>query len=179
MSLSISSKTPVRMPVSPLQVLLMIQLDGGPKYGYEMLKTLKDEFDGVWEPKTGTVYPALKSLAKKGFVETEERDGTEYYHITEKGRRLFPELEKHFADSLGFTVNYLTVLFKWMSMEMKQGALRIMSLVVDKDEDMTQRMLNQFHSNLDADMKESFLNKVRNMTEHRLELVEKLLEEKP
>ena len=179
MSLSISSKTPVRMPVSPLQVLLMIQLDGGPKYGYEMLKTLKDEFDGVWEPKTGTVYPALKSLAKKGFVETEERDGTEYYHITEKGRRLFPELEKHFADSLGFTVNYLTVLFKWMSMEMKQGALRIMSLVVDKDEDMTYKMLTQFHSNLDADVKESFLNKVRNMTEHRLELVEKLLEEKP
>jgi len=177
MSLSISSKTPVRMPVSPLQVLLMIQLDGSPKYGYEMLKTLKEEFDGVWEPKTGTVYPALKSLARKGFVETEERDGTEYYHITEKGRKLFPELEKHFADSLGFTVNYLAVLFKWMSKEMKQGALRIMSLVVDKDEDMTHKMLTQFHSNLDADVKKSFLNKVREMTEHRLELVDKLLEE--
>lgn len=177
MSLSISSKTPVRMPVSPLQVLLMIQLDGSPKYGYEMLKTLKDEFDGVWEPKTGTVYPALKSLARKGFVETEERDGTEYYHITEKGRKLFPELEKHFADSLGFTVNYLAVLFKWMSKEMKQGALRIMSLVVDKDEDMTHKMLYLFHSNLDADVKKSFLNKVREMTEHRLELVDKLLEE--
>ncbi|MCK4317792.1 helix-turn-helix transcriptional regulator [Candidatus Bathyarchaeota archaeon] len=177
MSLSISSKTPVRMPVSPLQVLLMIQLDGSPKYGYEMLKTLKDEFDGVWEPKTGTVYPALKSLARKGFVETEERDGTEYYHITEKGRKLFPELEKHFADSLGFTVNYLAVLFKWMSKEMKQGALRIMSIIVDKDEDMTHKMLYLFHSNLDADVKKSFLNKVREMTEHRLELVDKLLEE--
>lgn len=177
MSLSISSKTPVRMPVSPLQVLLMIQLDGSPKYGYEMLKTLKDEFDGVWEPKTGTVYPALKSLAKKGFVETEEMDGTEYYHITEKGRKLFPELEKHFADSLGFTVNYLAVLFKWMSKEMKQGALRIMSIIVDKDEDMTHKMLYQFSSNLDADVKKSFLNKVREMTEHRLELIEKLLEE--
>jgi len=177
MSLSISSKTPVRMPVSPLQVLLMIQLDGSPKYGYEMLKTLKEEFDGVWEPKTGTVYPALKSLARKGFVETEERDGTEYYHITEKGRKLFPELEKHFADSLGFTVNYLAVLFKWMSKEMKQGALRIMSIIVDKDEDMTHKMLYQFSRNLDADVKKSFLNKVREMTEHRLELIEKLLEE--
>jgi DNA-binding PadR family transcriptional regulator len=177
MSLSISSRTPVRMPVSPLQVLLMIQLDGGPKYGYEMLKTLKDEFDGVWEPKTGTVYPALKSLAKKGFVETEERDGTEYYSITEKGRKLFPELEMHFADSLSFTVNYLAILFKWMSKEMKQGALRLMSLVVDKDEDMAHGMLTQFYGNLDADVKRSFLNKVREMTEHRLRLVEKLLEE--
>ncbi len=178
MALSISSRTPVRMPVSPLQVLLMIQLDGGPKYGYEMLKTLKEEFEGVWEPKTGTVYPALKSLARKGFVETVERDGTEYYHITEKGRTLFPQLETHFTDSLGFTVNYLAVLFKWMSEEMRQGALRLMSLVVDKDDDMTLRMLTQFYSNLDANVKKSFLNKVRDMTEHRLELIEQLLEEK-
>jgi hypothetical protein len=44
---------------------------------------------------------------------------------------------------------------------------------------MTHKMLTQFHSNLDADMKKSFLNKVREMTKHRLELVEKLLEEKP
>ncbi len=177
MATSISGRTPVRMPVSPLQVLLMIQLDGGPKYGYEMLKTLKDEFDGVWEPRTGTVYPALKSLMKKGYVETEDRDGTEYYHITEKGKGLFSELETHFADSLGFTVNYLAVLFKWMSKDMKQGALRMMSLIVDKDGDMTREMLTQFYSNLDTDVKKSFLNKVREMTEHRLELVEKLLEE--
>ncbi len=177
MALSISSRTPVSMPVSPLQVLLMIQLDGGPKYGYEMLKTLKEEFEGVWEPKTGTVYPALKSLARKGFVETVERDGTEYYHMTEKGKKLFPQLETHFADSLGFTVNYLAVLFKWMSEEMKQGALRLMSLVVDKDEDMIRRMLTQFYSNLDADVKKRFLNKVRDMTEHRLALVDELLEE--
>ena len=52
-----------------------------------------------------------------------------------------------------------------------------MSLVVDKDDDMTHRMLTQFNSDLDADVKKSFLNKVRNMTEHRLEFVEKLLEE--
>jgi len=38
-------------------------------------------------------------------------------------------------------------------------------------------MLNQFYSNLDADVKESFLNKVRDMTEHRLALVDELLED--
>lgn len=179
MALSISSRTPVRMPVSPLQVLLMIQLEGGPKYGYEILKTLKEEFEGVWEPKTGTVYPALKSLVKKGYVEIVERDGTEYYHITEKGKSLFTRLETHFADSLGFTINYLAVLFKWMSQEMKQGALRIMSLLVDKDEDMTHRMLTQFYSNLDPDVKRGFLEKIRVITEHRLALVDELLEDTP
>jgi len=42
---------------------------------------------------------------------------------------------------------------------------------------MTHEMLTQFYSNLDADVRKSFLFKVREMTEHRLELVEKLLEE--
>jgi hypothetical protein len=52
-----------------------------------------------------------------------------------------------------------------------------MSLVVDKDEDMIRRMLTQFYSDLDADVKKRFLNKVRDVTEHRLELVDELLEE--
>ncbi|MBN2335555.1 PadR family transcriptional regulator [Candidatus Bathyarchaeota archaeon] len=178
MSLSISSKTPVRMPVSPLQVLLLIQLEGAPKYGYEMLKTLKEEFGDTWEPKTGTVYPALKSLAKKGFVETTEKDGTEYYGITEKGKQLFPDMESHITDSLGFTVKYLAVLFKWMSRDMKQGAFRLMKHIVDKDEDMTHRMLTQFYTSLGADVQTSFLTHIREMTLHRLSLVDKLLEEK-
>ena len=34
----------------------------------ERIKNLKEELEGTWEPKTGTVYPALKSLAKKGYI---------------------------------------------------------------------------------------------------------------
>ena len=79
MSMSLGGRTPFNMDVSPLQVLLLIQLDGGPRYGYEVLKSLKEEFEGIWEPKTGTVYPALKSLERKGYVETLEKEGSDFY----------------------------------------------------------------------------------------------------
>ena len=108
MSMSINSQTPLRMPISPLQVLLLIQLEGTPKYGYQIIKILKDDFKGTWEPYTGTIYPALKSLEKKGFVETFEKDGVDYYKITEEGKAIFTYLENHFLNSLEFTVKYLT-----------------------------------------------------------------------
>ena len=64
--------------VSPLQFLLLLQLNKGPKYGYEMLKFLRDEFQGVWDVKTGSVYPALRSLESRGFVETTMKEETEF-----------------------------------------------------------------------------------------------------
>ena len=54
--------------VSPIQIMIMVQLLETPKYGYDILTNLRDDFEGVWEPKTGTVYPALKTLEKKGLI---------------------------------------------------------------------------------------------------------------
>jgi DNA-binding PadR family transcriptional regulator len=177
MSMSLGSRTPFNMDVSPLQVLLLIQLDGGPRYGYEMLKILKEEFEGTWEPKTGTVYPALKSLERKGYVETVEKDGTDFYAITPEGKVLFRDLESHFADSLGFTVKYLSVVFKWMSTDMKQGAVRLMGTLAEKDNALTGQMFAEFYQNLDTEVKVSFLNNIRENTLRRLSLIEKLIQE--
>ena len=176
MSMSIDSQTPFRMPISPLQVLLLIQLEGGPKYGYEMLKILKDEFEGTWEPQTGTVYPALKSLERKEFVETFEKEGTDYYRITEDGKDLFNHLEKHFLNSVEFTVKYLSVVFKWMSKEMKMSALSLLNELLERDKVMTHEMLAEFYDNIDEGLKKPFLNKLHQRTKERLELIEKLLE---
>ena len=71
MSTLMSNMGPFMRPVSPLQALLLVQLEEGPKYGYEMFKAIKDEFEGIWEPKTGSIYPVLKSLERRGFVATE------------------------------------------------------------------------------------------------------------
>jgi len=177
MSMSLGSRTPFNMDVSPLQVLLLIQLDSGPRYGYEMLKTLKEGFEGTWEPKTGTVYPALKSLERKGYVETMDKDGTDFYAITPEGKALFKDLESHFADSLSFTVKYLSVVFKWMSTDMKQGAVRLMRTLAEKDDALTGQMFAEFYQNLDTEVKVSFLNNIRENTLRRLSLIEKLIQE--
>jgi len=175
--MSPGSRTPLNMDVSPLQVLLLIQLDGGPRYGYEVLKSLKEEFGATWEPKTGTVYPALKSLERKGYAETVEKGGTDFYAITPEGKALFRLFESHFVESLDFTVKYLSVVFRWMSKDMKQGAVRLMGKLAEKDDALTEKMLTEFYRNLDTDVKVSFLKTVREATMHRLELVDSLLEE--
>ena len=41
-------------------------------YGYEILKALREEFDGLWRPETGALYPALKRLGEHGLVSVEE-----------------------------------------------------------------------------------------------------------
>jgi DNA-binding PadR family transcriptional regulator len=173
--ISMSNRNPFRMPVSPLQLLLLIQLENGSKYGYEMLKNLKDEFDGVWEPKTGTVYPALKSLEKKGFVEIKDTEKKDYYFITEDGRKLFEQMIHYVNESTKFSAKYMTVVFKWMSKNMKIGFLDFISNTSTGKYLMSAPILNQIHENLDEDIKEHFLKNLRLIIKNRLDVVDALL----
>lgn len=71
--------------LSPVQFLILLTLKKKPMYGYEIIKDLKEKFGDIWEPKTGTIYPALRRLETKGLVKTELRDDKEFYILTEKG----------------------------------------------------------------------------------------------
>jgi DNA-binding PadR family transcriptional regulator len=177
MSLSINSKSPLKMPVSPLQILLLTQLEEGSKYGYEMLKQLKDEFEGTWTPKTGTVYPALKSLQKKGFVDTIDKDGTDFYHITEEGKAIFELMESHVLESVDFSVKYLSVIFNWLSTDRKQGAIELMNKLAQKEQFLSQSVLRSFTESIDTDIREPFLRQIKDMAEKRLVAINALLEE--
>ena len=177
MSMSISSRSPFKMPISPLQILLLTQMEEGPKYGYEMLKQLKTEFEGTWEPKTGTVYPALRSLEKKGYVETKDKDGTDFYFITDKGRGVFELLMGHVIESVDFSIKYISVIFKWLSLERKQGAIELMGHLSKKEQFLSHQLLQEFTENIDTDIREPFLRHLQQMTEKRLEAVNAILEE--
>jgi len=177
MSLSINSKSPIKMPVSPLQILLLTQLEESPKYGYEMLKQLKDEFEGTWTPKTGTVYPALKSLQKKGFVDIMDMDGTDFYQITEEGKAIFELMESHVLDSVDFSVKYITVIFNWLSTERKQRAIELMNGLAQKEQFLSQNVLKSLTESIDTDIREPFLRQIKDMAEKRLVAINALLEE--
>jgi DNA-binding PadR family transcriptional regulator len=162
------------MPVSPLQMLLLIQLDQEPKYGYEMLKTLKKEFLGTWDPKTGTVYPALKSLEKKGYIETQIRDETEYYLITDLGKEIFDLMLQHLEVSIDFSIKYISVVFKWLSNERKQGALDLMNKLTIKEQLMSQSLLSAFIQNIDTDIRKPLLNHIKKISQQRIEMINQL-----
>ena len=71
--------------ISPSQITMLVILRKGPMYGYEVLKSMRETFEGIWEPQTGAVYPALKRLEEQGLIRSEIREEKEYYSLTEEG----------------------------------------------------------------------------------------------
>jgi len=98
--------------VTPIEILILLQLKKGPLYGYEIIKKLREEFKGVWEPKTGTIYPALRRLEGRSLVRTEVRDEREYYHITPLGEEVLRESLLSLEESLSFAGRYFRCLFR-------------------------------------------------------------------
>jgi DNA-binding PadR family transcriptional regulator len=125
-----------RRVVSPLQFLVLMQLSEEPKYGYEMLKVLRDEFDGLWDLKTGTFYPALKSLESRGFVETELRDETEFYSLTEKGTTLLSSLGGRMETEYRVTDKYFKTLMKWMPLSVKRRLIEMVGFMASNPIDI-------------------------------------------
>lgn len=125
-----------RRVVSPLQFLVIMQLSEEPKYGYEMLKVLRDEFEGLWDLKTGTFYPALKSLESRGFVETELRDQTEFYSLTEKGTTLLGSLGGRMETEYKVTDKYFKTVMKWMPLSVKRRLIEMIGFMASNPIDI-------------------------------------------
>lgn len=69
------------------------------KYGFQLIKELREESDGYFDLKEGTLYPALHRMEKHGFVRSEwitEGSGNprKYYVITERGIIMLEEMKR-------------------------------------------------------------------------------------
>lgn len=73
-----------------LTMLLLKLLSEKDMYGYEMIETLRQKSQNVFELKAGTLYPLLHGMEEKGFLTVYEQavlgKKRKYYSITEKGR---------------------------------------------------------------------------------------------
>ena len=162
-----------RRVVSPLQFLILIQLDQAPKYGYEMLKSLREEFDGVWELKTGTFYPALRRLEARGFVETEMQEKKEFYNLTKRGSELLEQLSKRMMQDYNFIDRYFTTIVKNMPSAFKG---RLFELI----KGMSQQGLNVYSNlpffleRIDKEKKLEILEHIRKLLRTHLETVDDL-----
>jgi DNA-binding PadR family transcriptional regulator len=96
--------------ISPMQMVILMILTERPMYGYEVLKELRDRFEGVWIPQTGSIYPALKRLAESGLVRSEQREGTDYYALTDEGVEWVQEILRHAPRDVKLLSKYLELL---------------------------------------------------------------------
>lgn len=72
-----------------LPVLILQVLSQGDKHGYAIAQQIKESSQGVLDFKEGSLYPALHSQEKKGFIASVERRQKgrrrRYYRLTKAG----------------------------------------------------------------------------------------------
>lgn len=73
-----------------MAMLILKLLEEGDMYGYEMIETLRQRSDNVFELKAGTLYPLLHSLEGKNMLTSYEKEVSgkirKYYGITKEGK---------------------------------------------------------------------------------------------
>jgi PadR family transcriptional regulator PadR len=80
------------MRFGTVQLWLLLLLADKPMYGYEIIRELERRFSGYWQPKTGTIYPALEKLEENDFItgQIEFMDhgpDRKHYALTDKGHK--------------------------------------------------------------------------------------------
>ncbi|MDR1940294.1 MAG: PadR family transcriptional regulator [Clostridiales bacterium] len=83
-------------------VILKILLEKD-SYGYEITKRILEDSEGLIDIKDATIYTAFRRMEIDGLIGTYWGDVTggarrRYYHITDKGRRLYRDKLKEWSD---------------------------------------------------------------------------------
>ena len=79
-----------------IQLCLLASLAKQEKYGFQILHELREKSNGFFDLKEGTLYPALRRLEERGFVESRWQEPTtgvprKYYRLTARGRSALKE----------------------------------------------------------------------------------------
>lgn len=79
-----------------LDLIILQSLRWGPRHGYGLAKLIQSTTRDVLQVNTGSLYPALQRLEKKGWVEgewgvSEQGQRVREYRLTEAGRKRLAE----------------------------------------------------------------------------------------
>ena len=81
-------------------MLLLKLLSEKDMYGYEMIETLREKSQNVFELKAGTLYPLLHGMEDKKYLTVYEKEVggkvRKYYSITKTGRKVLEEKKGRF-----------------------------------------------------------------------------------
>ncbi len=69
-----------------LRLVVLGLLGEEPRHGYEIIKLLKDRFQGAYSPSPGSIYPILAQLAEAGMVEAQAQGARKLFALTDEGR---------------------------------------------------------------------------------------------
>lgn len=99
--------------LSPLQFLILLVLLEGPKYGYEILILIRNEFDNLWNIKTGSLYPSLKSLETRELISSEIIKNKKFYGINDKGKTFIYNLGERLHQEYELNEQFFKTIIKY------------------------------------------------------------------
>ncbi len=177
MSKQIKLFLPTPAKLTPIQLLILIQLLETSKYGYEILRGLRDAFRGAWEPKTGTIYPTLKALENKGYVTKKVKDEKTHYSLSKQGREKLREMSDYVAEYLLFNSRFIESTVENMPPSFTQEVFTKIHLA-GIDEILPEATILEAIRNLrDMELKRVFLETRKSILQRKLKLVKKQLKD--
>lgn len=111
------ARTPEDRPLELLQgtldMLVLRTLQWGPQHGHGIGQTIRAQSDDLLKVETGSLYPALHRLEKRGWLESEwgvseANQRAKYYRLTPEGRaQLLREQDRwaQMVDAIGRIMN--------------------------------------------------------------------------
>ncbi|MEM0133720.1 MAG: PadR family transcriptional regulator [Thermoplasmatales archaeon] len=80
--------------------IILTMAKEGPIYGNQVSSAISEKTDGAWKPSSGSIYPALDRMARRGLLERYKDGGKVMYRITDKGSSLISKImERRFERS--------------------------------------------------------------------------------
>ena len=96
-----------------MTMLILKLLSEKDMYGYEMIDTLRQKSQNVFELKAGTLYPLLHGLEDKGMLTVYEQEflgkTRKYYSITKEGKKLLKNKTEEWNEYSGAITNVLAM----------------------------------------------------------------------
>ena len=205
MSKQVTLFLPTPERITPIQAIVLIQLLDGSKYGYEILRNLREAFHGAWEPKTGTpaggvppytyiwddpgaqttawepktgtIYPTLQAIEKKGFVSKKVKDEKTHYSLTKQGKEKLREMSEYVADYLMFNYRFIESTVDNMPPTFTQEVFTKIHLAGIDEILPEATILEAIRELPDKDLKRAFLEMRKMILQRKLKLVRKHLKE--
>src|SRR5436305_12486035 len=86
-----------------LDMLILRTLQWGPQHGYAIGQTIRAQSSDVLRVETGSLYPALQRLLKRGWVsaewaQTEANQRAKYYRLTALGKKQLLREQSRWSD---------------------------------------------------------------------------------
>ena len=96
-----------------MTMLILKLLSEKDMYGYEMIDTLRQKSENVFELKAGTLYPLLHGLEEKGLLTVYEKECTgkvrKYYIINREGKHLLKQKQEEWKEYPTAVTNVLAM----------------------------------------------------------------------